>query len=105
MDITYTVIGSDEAATEELSVHGRRTRKARTAFSDQQLNVLEHSFNRQKYLSVPERHHLATQLQLTDTQVKTWYQNRRLDIHTRYFMLFRVCSWCSNCYPIQSNPI
>ena len=97
VNITCTVTGSDELAiTEELNVHCRRTRKARTAFSDQQLNVLEHSFNRQKYLSVPERHHLATQLHLTDTQVKTWYQNRRFHIIRYLVNIYLVFTWCSH---------
>lgn len=56
----------------------KKPRKARTAFSDNQLRVLEKSFERQKYLSVQDRMELAQRLRLTDTQVKTWYQNRRL---------------------------
>ncbi|MEQ2161639.1 BarH-like 2 homeobox protein [Goodea atripinnis] len=47
------------------------------AFTDHQLNQLERSFERQKYLSVQDRMDLAAALNLTDTQVKTWYQNRR----------------------------
>ncbi|NXQ74646.1 BARH2 protein, partial [Quiscalus mexicanus] len=48
-----------------------------SAPSDHQLNQLERSFERQKYLSVQDRMDLAAALNLTDTQVKTWYQNRR----------------------------
>ena len=55
----------------------RKQRKARTAFTDHQLQTLEKSFERQKYLSVQDRLELAAKLTLTDTQVKTWYQNRR----------------------------
>uniref|UniRef100_A0A8C5THX2 Homeobox domain-containing protein n=1 Tax=Malurus cyaneus samueli TaxID=2593467 RepID=A0A8C5THX2_9PASS len=55
----------------------KKPRKARTAFSDHQLNQLERSFDAQKYLSVQDRMDLAAALNLTDTQVKTWYQNRR----------------------------
>ncbi|XP_075435610.1 barH-like 1 homeobox protein [Ascaphus truei] len=59
------------------SVRLKKPRKARTAFTDHQLAQLERSFERQKYLSVQDRMELAASLNLTDTQVKTWYQNRR----------------------------
>lgn len=55
----------------------KKQRKARTAFTDHQLQTLEKSFERQKYLSVQDRMELANKLGLSDTQVKTWYQNRR----------------------------
>ena len=46
-----------------------RRRKARTVFSDQQLNGLEKRFESQKYLSTPERVELANSLGLSETQV------------------------------------
>jgi hypothetical protein len=84
---------------------GRR-RKARTVFSDHQvvklhkncnhekfithlyystlelclrlnkLHGLERRFEKQRYLSTPERVELAHALHLSETQVKTWFQNR-----------------------------
>ncbi|XP_023701331.1 homeobox protein pnx isoform X1 [Paramormyrops kingsleyae] len=54
-----------------------KTRRIRTAFSLEQLRVLEHSFRASHYLSVFERYGIATALQLSETQVKIWFQNRR----------------------------
>lgn len=47
----------------------KKSRKSRTAFSDYQLNSLERSFEKHKYLSVQDRVELAARLNLTDTQV------------------------------------
>ncbi|ROT85634.1 NK2-3/5 transcription factor [Penaeus vannamei] len=42
-----------------------------------QVYELERRFKQQRYLSAPEREHLAGLLKLTSTQVKIWFQNRR----------------------------
>ncbi|XP_043559788.1 homeobox protein Nkx-2.5 [Chiloscyllium plagiosum] len=55
----------------------RRRRKPRVLFSQAQVYELERRFKQQKYLSAPERDHLANILKLTSTQVKIWFQNRR----------------------------
>ena len=34
-------------------------------------------FRQQRYLSAPEREHLASMLNLTPTQIKIWFQNHR----------------------------
>ena len=56
----------------------KRRRKLRTVFTAKQLAGLERTFAAKKYLSVPDRIKLAMELELTDTQVKTWFQNRRM---------------------------
>ncbi|XP_053180065.1 homeobox protein Nkx-2.5 [Scomber japonicus] len=55
----------------------RRRRKPRVLFSQAQVYELERRFKQQRYLSAPERDHLAGVLKLTPTQVKIWFQNRR----------------------------
>ncbi|XP_034452702.1 homeobox protein koza [Hippoglossus hippoglossus] len=59
-----------------LSSTGKQ-RRSRAAFTHLQVLELEKKFNHQKYLSAPERAHLANALRLTETQVKIWFQNRR----------------------------
>ena len=52
-------------------------RKRRILFSQAQVNELEKRFNKSRYLSAPEREHIANGLNLTPTQVKIWFQNHR----------------------------
>ena len=54
-----------------------KARRARTAFTYEQLVALENKFKQTRYLSVCERLNLALSLNLTETQVKIWFQNRR----------------------------
>lgn len=54
-----------------------KPRRARTAFTYEQLVALENKFKTTRYLSVCERLNLALSLRLTETQVKIWFQNRR----------------------------
>ena len=56
----------------------KRKRKLRTVFTEKQLEGLETKFAEKKYLSVPDRMELANRLELSETQVKTWFQNRRM---------------------------
>lgn len=55
----------------------KTNRKPRTPFTSEQLNTLEYLFNTKKYLTVEERSATASRLNLTDIQLKIWFQNRR----------------------------
>uniref|UniRef100_A0A336KMZ2 CSON011266 protein n=1 Tax=Culicoides sonorensis TaxID=179676 RepID=A0A336KMZ2_CULSO len=65
------------------SVSSKRTRKPgidrkpRQAYSAKQLERLENEFKNDKYLSVSKRMELSKLLNLTEVQIKTWFQNRR----------------------------
>jgi homeobox protein Nkx-2.2 len=54
-----------------------KKRKRRVLFSKAQTYELERRFRQQRYLSAPEREHLANIIHLTPTQVKIWFQNHR----------------------------
>ena len=55
----------------------RKNRKPRTIYSSFQIRELSHKFNRTRYLGLPERARLASELGLSQTQIKIWFQNRR----------------------------
>lgn len=50
--------------------HLPQRRKRRVLFTQQQVHELERRFKQQKYLSAPEREHLAALIHLTPTQVR-----------------------------------
>ncbi|TRY73806.1 hypothetical protein TCAL_09125 [Tigriopus californicus] len=56
----------------------RRGMLRRAVFSDYQRKGLEKRFQLQKYISKPDRKKLAEKLGLKDSQVKIWFQNRRM---------------------------
>ncbi|CAG9533587.1 unnamed protein product [Cercopithifilaria johnstoni] len=55
-----------------------KIRRPRTAFTTEQLIELERNFTQARYLSRPKRYQLAQKLQLSETQIKIWFQNRRM---------------------------
>ncbi|XP_037553527.1 NK1 transcription factor related 2-like,a [Nematolebias whitei] len=82
----HDVTKETETPQQGQSTHKRRRppeqacakpRRARTAFTYEQLVALENKFRATRYLSVCERLNLALSLSLTETQVKIWFQNRR----------------------------
>ncbi|NP_001373254.1 homeobox protein Nkx-3.1 [Danio rerio] len=75
-DTCRTSEGKTVSST-EMTGGGGKKKRSRAAFTHLQVLELEKKFSRQRYLSAPERTHLASALHLTETQVKIWFQNRR----------------------------
>ncbi|XP_051941178.1 homeobox protein Nkx-2.3-like [Hippocampus zosterae] len=66
-----------DVSSEDVRPKPRSRRRPRVLFSQAQVLELERRFKQQRYLSAPEREHLASALELTSNQVKIWFQNRR----------------------------
>ncbi|KAL4229033.1 hypothetical protein ACF0H5_012070 [Mactra antiquata] len=54
-----------------------RPRRQRTTFTSDQTLKLELEYNRADYITRPRRFELAETLNLTESQIKIWFQNRR----------------------------
>lgn len=72
-----TKSGGTTMTTTTTSTSSSKKKKRRVLFSKAQTFELERRFRDQRYLSAPERDHLATILGLSQTQVKIWFQNHR----------------------------
>jgi len=76
---TSSVLSMDSLTAKDEETPGLRHRKPfqRVTYSDEQLSSLAIKFEEKRYLTTEERHQLANDIGITDTQVKVWFQNRR----------------------------
>lgn len=75
-----------------------RPQRGRTVFSAHQLNELENVFVIDQYISGQQRRRLSAQLGLTETQVRVWFQNRRIKWRKNKMerKMRLSSSWCDN---------
>lgn len=78
-----------------LSSSSPRAKRVRTIFSAEQLERLEAEFARQQYMVGPERLVLAASLRLSESQVKVWFQNRRIKWRKQHLesQQMRLVTW------------
>ncbi|XP_071793116.1 uncharacterized protein [Asterias amurensis] len=81
--ITHIGLGDGRIITKrpappERNLPQLKKRKLRTTFRKEQVEYMEKYFKISMYLNILDRKELAVQLGLEETQVKTWFQNRRM---------------------------
>ncbi|CAJ1085166.1 homeobox protein Hox-C3a-like [Xyrichtys novacula] len=102
---------SGDVAAVGLSGRGS-ARRERTTFTNSQLLELEKEFHFSPYLCRPRRIEMANGLQLTDRQVKIWFQNRRMRYkkehkYTKEGCLSQLSAWdppSSSCADVLRFP-
>uniref|UniRef100_A0A1I7THV5 Homeobox domain-containing protein n=1 Tax=Caenorhabditis tropicalis TaxID=1561998 RepID=A0A1I7THV5_9PELO len=75
--VTSPVVLTPEQPLQSPSIPNEKSRRKRTTFSPEQATRLESEYISDSYMAREKRLQLAHSLNLSENQVKTWFQNRR----------------------------
>ncbi|CAG2163115.1 unnamed protein product [Oppiella nova] len=108
-DLNSRVKLEERVIGEECGSHGK-SKRVRTIFTPEQLDKLETQFEKQQYMVGPERLYLASTLNLSEAQVKVWFQNRRIKWRKQHqekeqALIKKQCIPCDEPLHIDSSPI
>ncbi|XP_056147438.1 ventral expressed homeobox [Lampris incognitus] len=76
----YTSGSESEVGDDSEGEAVKQMRRMRTKFTSEQVGKLESTFSKHRYLGATQRRKIAEKLSLSETQVKTWFQNRRMKL-------------------------
>ncbi|XP_018414393.1 PREDICTED: homeobox protein vex1-like [Nanorana parkeri] len=74
----HQCLDTDSAKSPESLSEEEATSRPRTKFTKEQLRELEKSFKEHRYIGSNEKKRLSKVLKLSENQIKTWFQNRRM---------------------------
>ena len=93
-----------DVETEPGLVIKRKTRRARTTFSNDQLELLEQSFQRTQYPDVYTREDLGQKTGMSETRIQVWFSNRRARLRKQLSSPVSSSSVSPQAMPASSYP-
>lgn len=71
---------TQQTITSDVTQKTFKIKRPRMVYSSSQMLYLEHLFAKNKYLERTKRLYVARQLNLSERQIKIWYQNKRMKL-------------------------